>query len=138
MPCHSKFDSLSQPLLLESTREMELDYGTTYYQVTFADGQSTMPGLEPMVYVGDDIFGDESEPTHYFQDTVSVVRFGIYKDAEEMEDCLISPFSDDALGYDLVDIEQAADLVAKAAKRFKDLDSPKLKKAEGGNWFSVP
>jgi len=110
---------------------MELEYGATYYLVTYADPQLSMPGLKPMVYIGDNLFGEDSETTHYFQDTVSVLIFGLVGEAKETTDCRVSSFSHDELGDSIVDIDGAAALVASAAKKFRKLGSPKLKKASG-------
>ena len=114
---------------------MKLEYGTTYYQVTYADPKLSMPGLKPMVYVGDNIFGDGGDAVHYFQDTVSVLIFGLIGEAKETTDCRVSSFSDDELGVTIVDIDEAAIVVAAAARKCKELGYPKLKKASG-TWKS--
>jgi hypothetical protein len=54
--------------------------GQTYYLVTFADPQQTMPGIEPRVFIGVDVFGpqpDGATPRYYFQDTPSFCMFGL-------------------------------------------------------------
>ena len=54
--------------------------GRTYYLVTFADVHQTMPGIDPMVYIGDDVFGpqeDNAAPKYYFQDAPSFSKFGM-------------------------------------------------------------
>lgn len=112
---------------------MELEYGATYYAITYADPQLSMPGLKPMVYVGDNLFADDSDTTHYFQDTVSVLIYGLVSEGNESTDFRVSSFSPDELGDSIVDIDGAAKLVANAAKKFKKLGGPKLKKASG-NW----
>ncbi len=114
---------------------MELEYGATYYLVTYADPQLSMPGLKPMVYVGDNLFGEHDEGTHYFQDTVSVLIFGLVGEAKETTDCRVSSFSHDDLGESIVDIDAAAALVTSAAEKFRKLGSPKLKRASG-SWSS--
>src|SRR5438552_11760145 len=53
--------------------------GRTYYLVTFADVQQTMPGIEPKVYIGVDVLGrqeDGAAPKYYFQDAPSFSLFG--------------------------------------------------------------
>ena len=112
---------------------MELEIGATYYAITYADPQFSMPGLKPMVYVGDNLFVDDSDTTHYFQDAASVLIFGLVGEGNESTDCRVSSFSPNELDNSIVDIDGAAKLVANAAKRFKKLGSPKLKKASG-NW----
>lgn len=59
-----------------------LEYGATYFHVTFADPESTMPGIKPVVHVGTNLAGDEKEETHYFQDPVSVQVQGLWQEAE--------------------------------------------------------
>ena len=88
-----------------------------------------------MVYVGRNLFGDESDTTHYFQDIVSVLTIGLIGEAKKTSDCRVSPFTEGELGSSLVDIDGAVDAITRAAQKYKKLGSPKLKKAEG-NWKS--
>ncbi len=110
---------------------MELEYGTTYYQVVYADPELTMPGLKPMVYIGENIFKNETEITYYFQDTVSVLVFGLVGEAKNTTDCHISSFPEDEIGACIVDIDEAAKIVTAAAKKSKELGYPKITKASG-------
>lgn len=51
-----------------------LEQGQAYYRLTFADSAHTVPAVEPMIYVGMNVFPDEdaqSRATHYFQDAIS-------------------------------------------------------------------
>jgi hypothetical protein len=50
--------------------------GRTYYRLTFADPDMTMPGLEPLVYVG--LHESEGEILPTFQDTISYTWVGGY------------------------------------------------------------
>lgn len=108
---------------------MDLEYGTTYYQITYADPKLTMPGLKPMIYIGENIFRNESDTLFYFQDTVSILIFGLFGEAKNTTDCHISSFFEDDLGSSIVTIDVAAKLVDTSAKRSKELGYPKLKKA---------
>ena len=57
----------------------ELNQGSAYYRLTFADRAWTIPGVEPMVFVGTNVLDSQknsSEPFYCFQDTVSFHRFG--------------------------------------------------------------
>ncbi len=47
----------------------ELIVGQAYYRVTYADPRYTIPGVEPMIYLGQNVFDDDSNDsvTHYFQ-----------------------------------------------------------------------
>lgn len=49
--------------------------GRTYYQLTFADRDSTMPGVEPVVFPGE-VSLDDGQRVFALQDTDSYVRFG--------------------------------------------------------------
>jgi hypothetical protein len=51
----------------------QLQVGRAYYRITYADNDLTVPGLEPMIYVGTNIYPDDDpkQLTYYFQDTVS-------------------------------------------------------------------
>jgi hypothetical protein len=49
--------------------------GHTYYRLTFVDADLTMPGVEPLVFLGEAM--DEGGARGFvFQDTVSYVRHG--------------------------------------------------------------
>jgi hypothetical protein len=60
----------------------DLKIGTAYFQVTFSDREYTIPGVDPMIYIGVDVIepdqSDEhsDEPQFVFQDPVSFSRFG--------------------------------------------------------------
>ena len=50
--------------------------GCTYYRLTFADPDMTMPGLEPLVYIGK--HDSDGSMLHTFQDTISYTWVGRY------------------------------------------------------------
>jgi hypothetical protein len=50
--------------------------GGTYYRITFADPALTMPGLEPLVYIG--LHDSDGTLLHTFQDTISYTWVGRY------------------------------------------------------------
>lgn len=63
----------------EMVAPTDLKHGEAYYMLTFADRDWTIPGVEPMIYVGVNVFDShkaEAEPHYCFQDTVSFNRFG--------------------------------------------------------------
>jgi hypothetical protein len=63
----------------------DLKVGCAYYQVTYADPQLTIPGVEPMIFIGVNVFDSDDrspEPMYTFQDTVSFSRFGSAVDYE--------------------------------------------------------
>lgn len=114
-----------------------LEVGHTYYRLTYADRDLTMPGVEPLVYLGD-ADPEDGEVPHIFQDTVSYSRFGsrleMSKDHDEVLVYFISPKD---VGSSLLSVEQIAAAVATAAARAVALHHPKLPVLRGG-WFSVP
>lgn len=110
---------------------MNLKYGATYYRVTYADANLSMPAIEPMVYIGENIFGDEDEATYYFQDAVSVLVFGRVGEATDTKACRFSSVPGSELGTIIVDIDQAVRVVTSAAEKGRELGYPKLEKAKG-------
>jgi hypothetical protein len=51
----------------------DLMVGRAYYRITYADPGLTIPGVDPMIYVGTNIAEDDDPATitYYFQDTLS-------------------------------------------------------------------
>jgi hypothetical protein len=62
----------------------DLKVGCAYYRVTYADPALTIPGVEPMIYVGTNIADDDVAETviYYFQDTISHSWRGPVTDGE--------------------------------------------------------
>src|SRR2546425_13120810 len=88
--------------------------GKAYYRLTFADAAMTIPGVEPMIYIGANIFADDvaTTPRHYFQDTVSYHRFGDatkYSGPEIPANCgfMTFPFESIEIGTSLLDLAGA-------------------------------
>jgi hypothetical protein len=60
----------------------DLKIGSAYFQVTFSDNEFTIPGVDPMIYIGVDVIEPDplsersDQPRFVFQDTVSFWRFG--------------------------------------------------------------
>jgi len=118
-------------------RMERLEVGCTYYRLTFADRDLTMPGVEPLVYLGDaDPEGDEVP--HIFQDTVSYSRFGSRLEMpQDREEVLVYFVSPKEVGSGILDVQQVASAIAAAAERAAALHNPKLPVLRGG-WASVP
>jgi hypothetical protein len=51
----------------------DLKKGVAYYRLTFADVDLTIPGVQPMIYIGTNVFPDDDQTSavYYFQDTTS-------------------------------------------------------------------
>src|SRR5262249_48827471 len=58
---------------VEYMRPENLKTGTAYYRLTFADVRLTIPGVQPMIYIGSNVFPDDDPAltVYYFQDTTS-------------------------------------------------------------------
>ena len=116
---------------------LELKVGHTYYRLTFADSDMTMPGVEPLVYLGD---ADPSEGVvpHIFQDTVSYVRFGSRLDMKgDHDEVAVYFMPPEDIGSGIVDVQEVAAAVSAAAQRATALNNPVLPILRDG-WRSVP
>ena len=84
-----------------------------YYLLTFADAEQTVPGVEPMVFLGVDAIpreAQESERKFWFQDTVSFARFGNatkYAGPQDLskEGCYLRSFPESDIGSDVLDLD---------------------------------
>ena len=118
---------------------MRLVRGRTYYKLTYSDPALTMPGVEPMVYIGKNAFLEvvgETEDTYQFQDTVSFVRFGYVTDTDKKDECFVEPFRKEQLGTDILTLEQAHKAVGRALVKSRKLKEPRLKVSKG-KWFTA-
>ncbi|QTE83270.1 hypothetical protein [Shewanella algae] len=114
---------------------MNFEIGRTYYHLTFADKYLSMPALEPLVFVGRNVFEGEVD-TYSFQDTVSYVRFGAFGEGEpEAGDVLITSFGSDQLSA-IITLEQVHQEIANALRRYAENNEPKLKKLRG-KWVTL-
>jgi hypothetical protein len=104
----------------------KLTKGHAYYRVTFADPEFTIPGVEPMIFVGVDLFDEEkgSEPRYYFQDTISFQRHGNCTDYSgprfSEDDTPFNVYScteDEMAKGGLVDLPEVVRLVSEANER---------------------
>jgi hypothetical protein len=117
--------------------ELKLEVGRTYFRLTFADSGMTMPGAEPLVYLGDTDPSDGAI-SHIFQDTVSYVRFGSrLAFSQDQEDMLIYFIPPGEIGSGIVDVQHLAAEVSAAAQRARVLNNPMLPVLREG-WQSVP
>ena len=124
-----------------------LEVGVTYFRISYADVNCTMPAVEPMVYVGANFFGAGSGGgvKYYFQDPVSVIRFGLgagdrggslssfASDAGSAgdADCFYSAHDAEDIGEVIVDLHGLAFEIDSVVERAKNLSYPKLVKAKG-------
>jgi len=102
----------------------QLELGRAYYQVTYADRDWTVPGVEPLIYVGVNLFDSDADsptPVYTFQDTVSYFRFGSfirYDGPVDLTDegLLTHSFSEEQV-LALEDLEGAAQAVQESLRR---------------------
>lgn len=100
--------------------------GATYFRVTYADRDLTMPGLEPLVFIGE-VEMESGEQLLAFQDTVSYVRFGSGLDATRgTDEVQVSLVPSSEFGSGIFNLQQAASAVSAAAQRAKVLGHPVL------------
>jgi hypothetical protein len=106
----------------------QLEIGRAYYRVTYADRHMTIPGVEPMIYVGVDIFDSHElpSPVYTFQDTVSYFRFGSFLDYRGPatladEGLLAYSFSEEKL-LDLADLDGVVQALQKSLERARSVE----------------
>jgi len=103
-----------------------LEVGRTYFRLTFADRDQTMPGIEPLVYLGD-ADPEDGEVPHIFQDTVSYSRFGSRLNmTHDHDEVLIYFVSFKEIGSAILNVQQVAAQVGAAAHRAIALNNPVL------------
>ena len=103
-----------------------LAIGRTYFRLTFADRDLTMPGVEPVVYLGEvaDVGGTQG---FVFQDTSSYVQHGSGLEGEEQHEDIVLYFMAEADIGALYSVEELAVEVAESAQRAVSQNHPKLK-----------
>jgi hypothetical protein len=100
--------------------------GRTYYRLTFADRELTMPGVEPLVYLGE-VTDEGGTHGFVFQDTASFVQHGSGLEGEEQHEEIGLFFMADADIGALYDVEELAVEMAESSRRAVSLSHPTLK-----------
>jgi hypothetical protein len=110
--------------------------GKTYYRLTFADRDLTMPGVEPLVFLKQ--AADEGGTSGFvFQDTLSYVLHGSGLEGEEQHEDIEMYFMQEEDARSLYDVEELALAIAAAAQRAVSLNFPSLTCLRDG-WKSAP
>jgi hypothetical protein len=104
----------------------ELVIGRTYFRLTFADPDLTMPGVEPLVYLGE-VADDSGTRGIVFQDTASYVQHGSGLEGEEQHEDIVLYFMPESELGALYTIEELSSEIVESAKRAVDLNYPQLK-----------
>jgi hypothetical protein len=99
--------------------------GGTFYRLTFADRELTMPGVEPLVFLGQ-VADDGGTQGFAFQDTVSYVHFGSGLEGEQQREEILLYFIPEADIGTMYDIEELAAEVSESSRRAVIADHPKL------------
>ncbi len=103
----------------------QLVISRTYFRLTFADRDLTMPGVEPVVYLGE-VTDDSGTHGFVFQDTASYIQHGSGLEGEEQhEDIALTFVPETELGA-MYDVEELASEVAESARRASALNYPSL------------
>jgi len=100
--------------------------GRTYFRLTFADRDLTMPGVEPMVFLGE-VTDEGGVHGFVFQDTVSFVLHGSGLEGEEQHEDIVLYFMADSDVGAMYDVEELATEMAESARRAVSLNHPTLK-----------
>jgi hypothetical protein len=98
--------------------------GEAYYHLRFADADMTVPAVEPVIYIGTDVFPDEDPDatnTLYFQDALSHRLCGSaasddFRPHPDIEP-LIHPIAPDEVGDSLLDLDGVIAALTEARRR---------------------
>ena len=100
--------------------------GRTYFRLTFADRDLTMPGVEPLVFLGE-VVEEEGTRGFAFQDTNSFIEHGSGLEGDEQHEEIIIYFLPESEVGALYDIGELTTEIAEAAQRAVSLNYPTLK-----------
>ena len=104
----------------------ELVISRTYFRLTFSDPDLTMPGVEPVVYLGQ-VADDSGTEGFVFQDTGSYVQHGSGLEGEEQHEDIVLYFMPETELGALYTLAELASEIGESAKRAADLNYPPLK-----------
>jgi hypothetical protein len=99
--------------------------GRTYFRLTFADQGLTMPGLEPLVFLGE-VTEESGTNGFVFQDTASFVQCGSGLEGDEQHEDIVMYFLPESELGALYDIEEVAVEIGEAARRAVASNHPRL------------
>jgi hypothetical protein len=100
--------------------------GRTYFRLTFADRDLTMPGVEPLIFLGE-VAEEGGTQGLVFQDTVSYVQYGSGLEGDEQHEDIVLYFMPESDVGAMYDIEELAAEVTEAARRAVSSGHPTLK-----------
>lgn len=100
--------------------------GRTYFRLNFADLDLTMPGVEPLVFLGE-VTDENGTHGFVFQDTNSFVQHGNGLEGDEQHEDIVLYFLPESEVGAVWTIEELAAEVAESARRAVSLNYPTLK-----------
>jgi hypothetical protein len=103
-----------------------LKAGSTCFRVTYPDPQLTMPGVEPIVFLGE-VSDDDGRHGYVFQDTASYLQFGSGLEGEEQHEEICLYFVPDEDMGTISDLAEVAEEVTAASQRAASLGYPTLR-----------
>jgi len=99
--------------------------GRTYFRLTFADRDLTMPGVEPLIFLGE-VMEEGGAKGFVFQDTGSYVQYGSGLEGDEQHEDIAMYFMPESEIGALYDVHELAEEIGESAKRASELDYPRL------------
>ena len=99
--------------------------GRTCFRLTFADRDLTMPGVEPLVYLGE-VAEEGGSNGFVFQDTASYVQYGSGLEGDEQHEDIVMYFLPESELGALYTIEEVAAEIGESARRAASLNYPHL------------
>jgi len=104
----------------------DLIIGRTYFRLTFADRDLTMPGVEPVVFLGE-VQDDQGTNGFVFQDTTSFVQHGSGLEGDEQHEEIGLYFLPESEIGAMYDIGELSAEISAAAQRAVSSNYPALK-----------
>lgn len=105
--------------------------GRTYFRLTFADRDLTMPGVEPLIFLGE-VMEEGGSNGFVFQDTGSFVQYGSGLEGDEQPEDVAMYFLPESEIGALYDLAELADEIREAARRAAELNYPQLEAPRSG------
>lgn len=99
--------------------------GRTYFRLTFADRALTMPGVEPLVFLGE-VTEEGGSAGLVFQDTASFVQHGSGLEGDEQHEDIALYFMPPTEVGAMYDVDELAQEVGEAARRAREANYPQL------------
>ena len=105
--------------------------GRTYFRLTFADRDLTMPGVEPLIFLGE-VMEEGGSNGFVFQDTGSFVQYGSGLEGDEQHEDIAMYFMPESEIGALYDVQELAEEIGESARRAASLNYPHLKTLRAG------